>query len=190
MDSVHTARVTTQPRTCRAGQAADVPPTRLIHPPRTADDRPPQPGANPHRSTSPTWPCSRAADRRQALAPRRAAEGQRQLAWEQHMVHHLAPAGVAGFVLANGSMSSSQSDRIGPRPQRCRGVPGDRRARGWVPLHGPGRADRHPRIASATDALMGPAATPGAAAAAATPACHDVRRRSASRKRRLPARGR
>ena len=48
------------------------------------------------------------------------------------MVHHLAPAGVAGFVLANGSMSSSQSDRIGPRPQRCRGVPGDRRARGWV----------------------------------------------------------
>ena len=27
-------------------------------------------------------------------------------AWVQHMVHHLAPAGVAGFVLANGSMSS------------------------------------------------------------------------------------
>ena len=25
------------------------------------------------------------------------------------MVHHLAPKGVAGFVLANGSMSSSQS---------------------------------------------------------------------------------
>ena len=45
-------------------EAADVLLTRLIHPPRTADDRPPQPGANPHRSTSPTWPCSRAADRR------------------------------------------------------------------------------------------------------------------------------
>ena len=30
-------------------------------------------------------------------------------AWVQHIVHHLAPAGVAGFVLANGSMSSSQS---------------------------------------------------------------------------------
>ena len=29
-------------------------------------------------------------------------------AWVQHMVHHLAPKGVAGFVLANGSMSSSQ----------------------------------------------------------------------------------
>ena len=30
-------------------------------------------------------------------------------AWVQHIVHHLAPSGVAGFVLANGSMSSSQS---------------------------------------------------------------------------------
>ena len=30
-------------------------------------------------------------------------------AWVQHMVHHLAPAGIAGFVLANGSMSSQQS---------------------------------------------------------------------------------
>ena len=39
-------------------------------------------------------------------------------------------------------------------------------------------------------ALMGSAATPGAGAAAATPACHDVRRRPPSRKRRLPVRGR
>lgn len=30
-------------------------------------------------------------------------------AWVQHFIHHLAPAGVAGFVLANGSMSSGQS---------------------------------------------------------------------------------
>ena len=30
-------------------------------------------------------------------------------AWVQHMVHHLAPTGAAGFVLANGSMSSNQS---------------------------------------------------------------------------------
>jgi type I restriction enzyme M protein len=30
-------------------------------------------------------------------------------AWVQHMVHHLAPGGIAGFVLANGSMSSNQS---------------------------------------------------------------------------------
>ena len=30
-------------------------------------------------------------------------------AWVQHMVHHLSPSGIAGFVLANGSMSSNQS---------------------------------------------------------------------------------
>ena len=30
-------------------------------------------------------------------------------AWVQHIVHHLAPTGTAGFVLANGSMSSNQS---------------------------------------------------------------------------------
>jgi type I restriction enzyme M protein len=30
-------------------------------------------------------------------------------AWVQHMVHHLSPTGIAGFVLANGSMSSNQS---------------------------------------------------------------------------------
>ena len=36
-------------------------------------------------------------------------KGNANFAWVQHIVHHLAPAGVAGFVLANGSMSSSQS---------------------------------------------------------------------------------
>ncbi len=35
--------------------------------------------------------------------------GNANYAWVQHIVHHLAPAGVAGFVLANGSMASSQS---------------------------------------------------------------------------------
>ena len=30
-------------------------------------------------------------------------------AWVQHMIYHLAPTGSAGFVLANGSMSSNQS---------------------------------------------------------------------------------
>ena len=30
-------------------------------------------------------------------------------AWVQHIVHHLAPNGMTGFVLANGSMSSNQS---------------------------------------------------------------------------------
>ncbi len=36
-------------------------------------------------------------------------KGNANFAWVQHMVHHLAPKGVAGFVLANGSMSSTQS---------------------------------------------------------------------------------
>lgn len=31
-------------------------------------------------------------------------------AWVQHIVHHLSPTGIAGFVLANGSMSSQQSN--------------------------------------------------------------------------------
>ena len=36
-------------------------------------------------------------------------KGNANFAWAQHIVHHLAPAGVAGFVLANGSMSSNQA---------------------------------------------------------------------------------
>jgi type I restriction enzyme M protein len=35
--------------------------------------------------------------------------GNANFAWVQHMVYHLAPTGHAGFVLANGSMSSNQS---------------------------------------------------------------------------------
>ncbi len=35
--------------------------------------------------------------------------GNANFAWVQHMFHKLAPSGVAGFVLANGSMSSNQS---------------------------------------------------------------------------------
>ncbi len=35
--------------------------------------------------------------------------GNANFAWIQHMLHHLAPTGRAGFVLANGSMSSGQS---------------------------------------------------------------------------------
>ena len=35
-------------------------------------------------------------------------KGNANFAWVQHIVHHLAPGGVAGFVLANGSMSSNQ----------------------------------------------------------------------------------
>ncbi len=35
--------------------------------------------------------------------------GNANFAWVQHFVYHLAPTGLAGFVLANGSMSSNQS---------------------------------------------------------------------------------
>jgi type I restriction enzyme M protein len=35
--------------------------------------------------------------------------GNANFAWIQHMIHHLSPRGIAGFVLANGSMSSNQS---------------------------------------------------------------------------------
>jgi type I restriction enzyme M protein len=35
--------------------------------------------------------------------------GNANFAWVQHFLHHLAPEGTAGFVLANGSMSSMQS---------------------------------------------------------------------------------
>jgi type I restriction enzyme M protein len=36
-------------------------------------------------------------------------KGNANFAWVQHFIHHLAPNGKAGFVLANGSMSSAQS---------------------------------------------------------------------------------
>jgi type I restriction enzyme M protein len=35
--------------------------------------------------------------------------GNANFAWVQHFIHHLAPTGIAGFVLANGSMSTNQS---------------------------------------------------------------------------------
>ena len=35
--------------------------------------------------------------------------GNANFAWVQHFIHHLAPTGLAGFVLANGSMSSNTS---------------------------------------------------------------------------------
>jgi type I restriction enzyme M protein len=36
-------------------------------------------------------------------------QGNANFAWLQHIIHHLAPRGTAGVVLANGSMSSQQS---------------------------------------------------------------------------------
>ncbi len=63
--------------------------------------------ANPPFNIS-DWGGDRLADDKRwqyGVPPKRNAN----FAWVQHMVHHLAPAGIAGFVLANGSMSSQQS---------------------------------------------------------------------------------
>ena len=63
--------------------------------------------ANPPFNVS-DWGGERLADDkrwRYGVPPPRNAN----FAWVQHIVHHLAPAGTAGFVLANGSMSSAQS---------------------------------------------------------------------------------
>lgn len=45
-------------------------------------------------------------------------------AWIQHIVHHLSPSGVAGVVLANGSMSSTQSGEDTIRRALIEGVGG------------------------------------------------------------------
>jgi len=45
-------------------------------------------------------------------------------AWVQHIAHHLAPAGVAGVVLANGSMSSTQNGEGDIRRALIEGVNG------------------------------------------------------------------
>ncbi|MCV0366329.1 MAG: type I restriction-modification system subunit M [Nitrosopumilus sp.] len=37
-------------------------------------------------------------------------KGNANFAWVQHFIHHLSPTGIAGFVLANGSMSSNTSN--------------------------------------------------------------------------------
>ena len=50
--------------------------------------------------------------------------GNANFAWVQHFIHHLAPTGIAGFVLANGSMSSNQSGEGEIRKSHHRGRPG------------------------------------------------------------------
>jgi type I restriction enzyme M protein len=45
-------------------------------------------------------------------------KGNANFAWVQHFIHHLAPQGMAGFVLANGSISSNQSGDCNARSAR------------------------------------------------------------------------
>lgn len=63
--------------------------------------------ANPTFNVSDGWQPNLADNVRWAYgAPPR---GNANFAWLQHIIHHLAPRGAAGVVLANGSMSSRQS---------------------------------------------------------------------------------
>ena len=50
--------------------------------------------------------------------PRFPPKGNANFAWVQHFIHHLAPHGMACFVLANGSMSSNQSGDCNARSAR------------------------------------------------------------------------
>ena len=50
--------------------------------------------------------------------------GNANFGWLQHIVHHLAPSGIAGVVLANGSMSSTQNGEGDIRRTLIEGVDG------------------------------------------------------------------
>lgn len=61
--------------------------------------------ANPPFNISDYWNESLADDPRWVYGTPR--EGNANYAWIQHFLYHLAPSGTAGFVMANGAMSSS-----------------------------------------------------------------------------------
>jgi type I restriction enzyme M protein len=63
--------------------------------------------ANPHFNDS-DWGGDRLRDDKRWQFGKPPA-GNANFAWVQHIIYHLAPMGLAGFVLANGSMSSNQS---------------------------------------------------------------------------------
>lgn len=63
--------------------------------------------ANPPFNISDWWQGSLAEDARWTHGT--PPQGNANFAWLQHILHHLAPRGTAGVVLANGSMSSQQS---------------------------------------------------------------------------------
>jgi type I restriction enzyme M protein len=63
--------------------------------------------ANPPFNISDWWQSQLEEDARWAYGT--PPQGNANFAWLQHIIHHLAPRGTAGVVLANGSMSSQQS---------------------------------------------------------------------------------
>lgn len=62
--------------------------------------------ANPPFNVSNWWDARLSDDARWKFG--RPPEGNANFAWVQHFVHHLAPNGSAGFVLANGSLTSME----------------------------------------------------------------------------------
>ncbi|GAB3602514.1 class I SAM-dependent DNA methyltransferase [Microbacterium aureliae] len=63
--------------------------------------------ANPPFNVSEWWNAKLADDPRWKYGT--PPEGNANFAWVQHFIHHLSPRGTAGFVLANGSLSSKTS---------------------------------------------------------------------------------
>lgn len=63
--------------------------------------------ANPPFNVSNWWNPRLADDPRWEFG--RPPEGNANFAWVQHFIHHLSPRGTAGFVLANGSLSSKSN---------------------------------------------------------------------------------
>ncbi len=63
--------------------------------------------ANPPFNISDWWQAQLEGDARWTFGT--PPQGNANFAWLQHILHHLAPRGTAGVVLANGSMSSQQS---------------------------------------------------------------------------------
>ncbi|MHC6176171.1 class I SAM-dependent DNA methyltransferase [Glutamicibacter sp. X7] len=63
--------------------------------------------ANPPFNVSDWWDAKLADDPRWKYGT--PPKGNANFAWVQHFIHHLAPNGTAGFVLANGSLSSKSS---------------------------------------------------------------------------------
>jgi type I restriction enzyme M protein len=63
--------------------------------------------ANPPFNVSKWWNAKLADDPRWKYGT--PPESNANFAWVQHFIHHLAPNGTAGFVLANGSLSSQSS---------------------------------------------------------------------------------
>lgn len=74
--------------------------TRDLHPDLRADFV----LANPPFNVSNWWDAKLSDDPRWAYGT--PPEGNANFAWVQHFIHHLSPKGTAGFVLANGSLSS------------------------------------------------------------------------------------